>query len=121
MNARSTRILLIAALFLALTPVTTLAACLQSGTSCCCSGGCPEPSEARIERGSCCEMSSRTPAPATKPATVAPAPVKPLDDVAERHDVAETTVSVAKPVEEVRPTGRTSPVPLFTLHAALLI
>ena len=122
MRVRSTRLLLIAVLLLALSPGATLEACMQSGpASCCCSDDCPEPGEARIERGSCCEMSNRAPAPARKPVTVAPAPVKPLDDIAARCDVAITTVPVAQILKEIRPTGRTKPLPLFTLHAALLI
>jgi hypothetical protein len=53
---------------------------------------------------------------------VMPAPVKPLDDAGERVDAAVTTVSSVNTTREVKPVrGLPSPVPLFTLHAALLI
>ena len=124
MNARSTRILLIAGLFLALVPGATIAACLQAGSSsCCCSDtGCPKPGEVRAESGSCCEMSNRAPLPTTTPTTVTPAPAKPLDNAADRIDTAVATVSSVNTVQEIKPArGLPCPVPLFTLHAALLI
>ena len=124
MNARLTRILLIAVLLLALAPGVTLAACLQSGpSSCCCPDtDCPKRGEARLESGSCCEMSKRAPLPTTTPTTVMPASAKPLDDAADPIDTAVTTVSSVDTVQEIKPVrGLPSPVPLFTLHAALLI
>ena len=124
MKTRSTRILLLAVLFLALAPGATLAVCLQEGPSpCCCPDtDCPEPGEARIDSGSCCEMSKRSPLPTTPPNTVMPAPARPLDEAGDEVDTFETTLVSVSTFQEVKPTnGLPSPVPLFTLHAALLI
>jgi len=120
LNARSTRILLIAVLFLALPPGATLAACLQSGPSPCCCPECPKPGDVRIDTGSCCEMSERAPLPT--PTTAVPAPTKPLDDTVDPINTAVTTVSSVDTLQDIKPVGGLpSPVPLFTLHAALLI
>jgi len=122
LKARSTRFLLIAALFLALLPGATLAACLQPGpSSCCCETDCPKPAEARIESDSCCGMSERAPARPTHTA-VTPFEAKPLDGALHRIDILETTIRNIDIDQEVKPVrGLPSPVPLFTLHDALLI
>jgi len=120
LNARSTRILLIAVLFLALPPGATLAACLQSGPSPCCCPECPKPGDVRIDTGSCCEMSERAPLPT--PTTAVPAPAKPLNDTVDPINTAVTMVSSVDTLQDIKPVGGLpSPVPLFTLHAALLI
>lgn len=124
MNARSTKILLIAVLFLALAPGATIAACLQSGpSSCCCpDADCPEPVETRVDSGSCCKMSNRAPLPTTTPTTTLSTVAKPLVDAVEQVDASETTVASVIQVQEIKSArGLPSPVPLFTLHAALLI
>jgi hypothetical protein len=65
-------------------------------------------------------MSQRTPLPA--PTTVVPAPAKPLDETVDPIDTADGTVSPVNMIQDVKPVGGLpSPVPLFTLHAALLI
>ena len=67
-------------------------------------------------------MSNRTPLPTTTPTTVIPAPVKSLDDAVDRADAVATTIVSVNTTREVKPVrGLRSPVPLFTLHAALLI
>lgn len=124
LNARSIRIVLFAVLFLALAPGATVAACLQSGPFfCSCSDtGCPKPNDARVDASSCCEMSDGVSLPRTTPTTALPAAAKPLVDAADRIDTAVATVSSASNIQEIKPDrGLPSPVPLFTLHAALLI
>ena len=67
-------------------------------------------------------MSKRTPLPTTTPTIVVPAPAKKLDDSAAGIDTAVAMDSSVNTVQEVKPAGGLpSPVPLFTLHAALLI
>lgn len=122
MNHRSTRILLIAVLFLALAPGATIAACLQAAPCCCPDADCPEPVETRVDSGSCCKMSNRAPLPTTTPTTTLSTVAKPLVDAVEQIDASETTVASVSQVQEVKSArGLPSPVPLFTLHAALLI
>ena len=65
-------------------------------------------------------MSERAPLPA--PTTVVPAPAKPLDETVDPIDTADGTVSSVNMIQDIKPVGGLpSPVPLFTLHAALLI
>jgi len=116
--------LLIVVLFLALAPGAAVAACLQSGTlSCSCSDtGCPKPNDVSVDVSSCCEMSDGASLPTMAPATVLPAGAKTSVDAVDRIDDAMATVSSVSTVCEIKPVrGLPSPVPLFTLHAALLI
>lgn len=67
-------------------------------------------------------MSNRAPLPTTTPSTVLPAPAKKLGDDADRVDTNPAPISSVTTVQEVKPVrGLPSPVPLFTLNAALLI
>jgi hypothetical protein len=67
-------------------------------------------------------MSKRSPLPTTTPTTVMPAPVKPLDEAGNQVDTVETTLVSVSTFQKIKPiSGLPSPVPLFTLHAALLI
>jgi len=123
LKARSTRMLLLVLLVLALPPGAAVAACLQSGPdACCCTQTCPKPDEARLDKMSCCEMSEDAALPSTVPAMAAPVPTKSFADAGDRIDPFVEPVVSDEAITEVKPVrGLPRPVPLFTMHAAFLI
>ena len=67
-------------------------------------------------------MSKRAPLPATTHSIATLAEAKPLDCAADALTCSETTIRSIDIAHEIQPVqGLPSPVPLFTLHAALLI